>query len=78
MTTKTPKKIAGTAVHEWLNEYTWPFSERREFSATELADAVEGLIVAAIEADRAQRGAEATARLASIAADLNDDGSRTR
>lgn len=55
MTTKTPEQIAGTAVHEWLNEYTWPFSERREFSATELADAVEGLIVAAIEADRAQR-----------------------
>lgn len=51
---KTPEQIAGTAVNEWLNEYTWPFSERREFSATELADAVEGLIVAAIEADRAQ------------------------
>lgn len=55
---KTPEQIAGTAVHEWLNEYTWPFSERREFSATELADAVEGLIVAAIEADRAQRAHE--------------------
>mgnify|MGYP000880614897 CR=1 FL=1 len=58
MEIKTAEQIAGTAVNEWLNEYTWPFSERREFSATELADAVEGLIVRVIEADRAQRQPE--------------------
>lgn len=55
MTIKTPEQVASTATNDWLNTYEWPYSERRDFSATEIADAVEGLIAAAIEADRAQR-----------------------
>lgn len=47
MTLKTPDQIAD----ELIDTFTWPLSERITISATKLADT----LVAAIEADRAQR-----------------------
>lgn len=43
---KTPDQIAD----EFVDTLTWPYSEQRTISATELAD----MLAAAIEADRAQ------------------------